>query len=83
MKKHEKKAKQPIVNDGFGRRDPLQKPADFSGTALRLIKELRAFKWLVAVVIGAGLISQTLTITGPNLLGFGFLAHKKISEIEI
>ena len=69
MKKHEKKAKKPIVNDGFGRRDPLQKPADFSGTALRLIKELGAFKWLVALVIGAGLISQTLTITGPNLLG--------------
>ncbi len=69
MKKHEKKAKRPAEEAGFGRRDPMQKPADFSGTALRLIKELRAFKWPVLLVILAGIISQTLTITGPNLLG--------------
>ena len=68
MKKHEKKSKKPAA-DGFGRRDPLQKPADFFGTALRLIKELGAFKGLVTLVICAGVISQTLTIMGPNLLG--------------
>ncbi|HBL40612.1 MAG TPA: ABC transporter [Ruminococcaceae bacterium] len=70
MKNSEKKQKKANVQpDDFSRRSPDQKPADFFGTAMRLGKELLKYKGLMAIVLCAGVISQTLTITGPNLLG--------------
>ncbi len=70
MKNNERKQKKPQTeNAGFSRKNPDQKPSDFFGTAMRLGKELLKYKGFMAVVLLAGIISQTLTITGPNLLG--------------
>ena len=51
-----------------GRR-PGERPADFKGTAKRLLKEFSPFKGLMAVVLIAGIGATVLSTVGPMLLG--------------
>jgi ATP-binding cassette subfamily B protein len=48
---------------------PTAKPANFRASFGRLLRELRPDRWLVLAVIGLAVISVTLAIIGPKLLG--------------
>jgi ATP-binding cassette subfamily B protein len=48
---------------------PAEKPANFKGTAKRLVGMLRPERWRVALVIVLGAASVALSVAGPKVLG--------------
>ena len=51
------------------RKRPDEKPSDFKSAAKRLLSELGAFKWLMLLVLIAGVFSTVASTFGPLLLG--------------
>ncbi len=51
------------------RKRPDEKPSDFKSAAKRLLSELGAFKWLMLLVLVAGVFSTVASTFGPLLLG--------------
>ncbi len=60
---------------GMGRGGPMgmmvkgEKPRDFKGTMLKLIKYLSSYKVAIAIVLGFAVASTIASIVGPKILG--------------
>jgi len=60
---------------GMGRGGPMgmmvkgEKPRDFKGTMLKLIKYLSSYKVAIAIVLGFAIASTIASIVGPKILG--------------
>ncbi len=63
-------AQRPIMRGGWGpQMAPVQKPKTFKASARRLLGRLAPERRLVTVVIALAVVSTSLTVAGPALLG--------------
>ena len=56
---------------------PVEKPKNFKGTALRLLRYFLPQKWLLVIVLVAAILGTVFNIVGPKILG---LATTKLFE---
>jgi ATP-binding cassette, subfamily B, multidrug efflux pump len=63
---------------------PVEKPKNFKGTALRLLRYFLSQKWLLVIVLVTAILGTVFNIVGPKILGLAItrLADGLIAKIR-